>query len=63
MELISLILRALLLGVSFLGLCVTARDTLKLNRFIAPCFVACSVICILMFGGMLRVLEEITRMM
>lgn len=57
MELIALLLRILLMCLSFFGLCAAARSALKLNRFIAPCFVGCSVICVLMFGGMLRVLK------
>ena len=52
-----LILRAALLCLSFFGLCAAARDTLKLHRFIAPYFVASSIICVLMFAGMLHVLK------
>lgn len=57
MQTILLLLRAALLSLSFFGLCATAHSQLKLNRFIAPCFVACSIICVLMFAGMLRVLK------
>lgn len=57
MQTMLLILRAVLLSLSFFGLCATARRELKLNRFIAPCFVACSIICVLMFAGMLHVLK------
>lgn len=57
MEFLPLILRVVLLSLSFFGLCAAARTALKLNRFIAPSFAACSVICILMFGGMLNVLK------
>lgn len=57
MQNLLLILRAALLSLSFFGLCATARSQLKLNRFIAPCFVACSIICVLMFAGMLHVLK------
>lgn len=57
MQTLLLILRAVLLSLSFFGLCATVRSQLKLNRFIAPCFVACSIICVLMFAGMLHILK------
>ena len=52
-----LILRAILLILSFGGLCSAARERLGLDRFIAPFFCACSILCILMFAGMLRMLK------
>ncbi len=52
-----LILRALALGLSFFGLCAAAKNAFKLNRFIAPYFCACSIICVLMLSGMLHVLK------
>jgi len=55
---LPVLLRAALLGLSFLGLCSAARSALKLDRFIAPCFCACSVICVLMFSGMLHALKH-----
>lgn len=56
-EILLTALRAILLCLSFFGLCATARDSLKLNRFIAPAFAACTIICVLMFAGMLHVLK------
>lgn len=52
-----LILRTILLGLSFSGLCAVACEDLKLNRFIAPFFCACTIICTLMAAGMLHGLE------
>lgn len=52
----QMLLRALAMCLSFFGLCATARDSLKLNRFVAPFFCACCIIATLMFAGMLRVL-------
>lgn len=51
-----LILRGILLGCSFTGLCALVRCALKLDRFIAPFFTACALIGTLMLAGMLRVL-------
>lgn len=56
-EMLLTALRAILLCLSFFGLCATVRDSLKLNRFIAPAFAACTIICVLMFAGMLHVLK------
>jgi len=53
------ILHGLLLALSFIGLCATARNSLKLDRFVAPFFTACSIIVLLMLGGMLRVLPYV----
>lgn len=58
MAMLLLILRVILLSLSFFGLCAAVRSALKLNRFIAPYFVACSIICVLMLGGMLRMLNH-----
>lgn len=54
---ISLILRALLLFLSFTGLSAFVRSTLKLNRFIAPMFTSSAVIIVLMLSGMLGMLQ------
>lgn len=51
-----LLLKALLLGLSFCGLCAAARCLFKLDRFIAPFAAVCGVISILMLSGMLRIL-------
>jgi len=56
-ETLWLALRAVLLGASFCGLCATARNSLKIDRFVAPFAVACGVIAALMFAGMLRLLQ------
>lgn len=48
---------ALLLILSFFGLCAAAQERMKLHRFIAPFFCACAIICIMMFAGMLRALK------
>lgn len=50
------VLRGLLLCLSFIGLCAFSRSTLKINRFCAPFFSACTVIMVLMLCGMLRIL-------
>lgn len=51
------VLQAVLIALSFIGLCAAVRGALKLNRFIAPCVSACIVITLLTFCGMLRVLK------
>ncbi|MGN0802169.1 MAG: hypothetical protein ACI4MF_06195 [Candidatus Faecivicinus sp.] len=56
-EMLLTALRAILLCLSFFGLCATVRNSLKLNRFIVPAFAACTIICVLMFAGMLHVLK------
>lgn len=53
---IAMLGRAILLMISFVGLCAAVRTQLKVNRFIAPFAVCCSIITLLMFAGMLRVL-------
>ena len=52
-----LLLHAVLLSLSFFGLCALSRTALKLSRFAAPCFAAHTVICVMMFAGMLGALE------
>ena len=49
--------RALLLAASFIGLCAAIRVRLQINRFISPFISCCSIIVVLMFGGMLNVLN------
>lgn len=56
---IALIGRALLLFVSFSGLCAAIHKALKLNIFIAPYVTVCGIIVSLMLAGMLRVLEPV----
>ncbi len=56
LETLSLFFRALLLGGSFVGLCATARSALRLNRFIAPFFVASGIVVGMMLAGMLNIL-------
>lgn len=56
---VSLIGRALLLLVSFSGLCAAIRKVLKLNIFIAPYVTVCGIIISLMFAGMLHILEPV----
>ena len=54
---LSLILRALVLGASFTGLCAALRTRFGLNRFVAPCTAACGIIVALMLAGMLGILK------
>lgn len=56
---ISLIFRALLLFISFSGLCAAISKGLKLNIFIAPYVTACCIIISLMLAGMLHILEPV----
>lgn len=51
------IIYALLLLISFTGLCAAIRSNLKINRYFAPFVAVSGVICILMFAGMLHVLK------
>ena len=53
----SMVFRALLIFVSFSGLCAATHKALKLNIFIAPYVTVCGIIITLMFAGMLRILE------
>lgn len=55
----ALLGRALLMLLSFVGLCAGVRTRLKVNRFIAPYAVACGAIVALMLGGMLRILQPV----
>lgn len=56
-ESLLLLVRALLLGISFTGLCEAARTRLNLDRFIAPFIAACTVIVVLMLTGMAGFLQ------
>lgn len=47
-----LLFRALMLGLSFTGLCAAVRNLLKLDRFIAPFVTSCIIIITLMLTGM-----------
>lgn len=49
-------LAALMLALSFIGLCAFARVQLRANRFVAPCLSASAVIVILMLAGMAHIL-------
>lgn len=51
------IVRALVLLISFTGLCAAIRSILKINRFIAPFMAVSGIICLLMFAGMLHILK------
>ncbi len=51
------IVHALLLLISFTGLCAAIRSILKINRFIAPFMAVSGIICLLMFAGMLHILK------
>lgn len=52
-----LFLRAALLCLSFTGLCAASCAVLNLNRFIAHCFAACTVISVMTLCGMLHILK------
>ena len=52
----ALLLRAVALYASFVGLCAGLRVLLKLNRFAAPFVAASSIIVLLMLAGMLNAL-------
>ena len=54
---LTAIVHAALLLVSFTGLCAAIRSNLKINRFIAPCMAVSGIICVLMFAGMLHLLK------
>lgn len=53
---VLLILRALLLGVSFAGLCAALSARFRLDRFVAPFVAASGIIIALMLAGMLGLL-------
>lgn len=57
LDIVVLLVRALLLALSFIGLCASVRTVFNINRFIAPYIVSSGVIVVLMISGMLRILE------
>lgn len=54
---LTAIVYALLLLISFTGLCAVIRSNLKINRFFAPFMAVSGIICILMLAGMLHILK------
>lgn len=56
---LSMLFRAVLIFISFSGLCAAVHKGLKLNVFIAPYVTVCGIIIALMFAGMLRILEPV----
>lgn len=54
---LEILVRAALLMLSFCGLCCAVRETLKLNRFLAPYVTVSGIILVLMAAGMLHVLK------
>lgn len=56
-SLTSVLLRSLLLLISFTGLCAGIRVKLRIHRMIAPFVAVSSIIVLLMLGGLLGVLE------
>lgn len=54
---LEILVRAALLMLSFFGLCCVVRETLRLNRFIAPYVTVSGIILVLMAAGMLHVLK------
>lgn len=54
---LTTVVYALLLLISFTGLCAAIRSNLKINRFFAPFVAVSGVICILMLAGMLHILK------
>lgn len=54
---LTAILSAIPLFVSFVGLCAAIRSNLKINRFFAPFMAVSGIICVLMLAGMLHILK------
>lgn len=53
------IVYALMLLISFTGLCAAIRSNLKINRFFTPFLAVSGIICILMLAGMLHLLKPV----